>query len=95
MKTWRVFVAIIALGVVIEFLTPILSAKTGILIPLIQKNCGAVPVFIQDIMRVQSSPDPRYWRGFVTCGGSAIAFILAPGFLKIFQGLYHFAHPKK
>lgn len=95
MKTWRIFVALIILGAVVEFLAPILSAKTGVILPLIQRNCGAVPVFIQDIMRVQSQPDPRYWQGTITCGIGFIAFILFPGFLKIFHWLYRFAHPKR
>lgn len=95
MKTWRIFVAIIAVGIIVEFLTPILSAKTGIFIPLVQNNCGAVPVFIQDIITVESSPDPRYWRGFITCGVSGLAFLLMPGFIKIFHWLYRFVHPKK
>jgi hypothetical protein len=94
MKTWRIFVAMIVLGVVVEVLSPIFSAKTGIIIPLIQNNCGAVPVFVQDIMMVNSEPDPRYWRGFMTCGIGVIGFIMMPGFLKVLVWLYHFVHPQ-
>lgn len=94
MKTWRLFVGLIILAGVIEFLTPVLSAKTGIIIPLIQNNCGAVPVFVQDIMAYQTEPDPRYWRGFMTCGVSVIGFILMPGLLKVLHWLYRFVNPK-
>lgn len=95
MKTWRLFVGLIILAGVIEFLTPLLSAKTGIIIPLIQQNCGAVPVFLKDIMAYESAPNPAYWEGFMTCGLSVMVFILMPGFLKISHWLYRFVNPKK
>lgn len=94
MKTWRLFVGLILLAAVVEFLTPMLSAKTGIIIPLIQNNCGAIPVFIQDIITYTTEPDPRYWRGFMTCSLSIIGFILMPGFLKVLHWLYRFVNPK-
>lgn len=95
MKTWRFFVGLIMLAGVIEFLTPLLSTKTGIIIPLIQQNCGAVPVFIKDIIEYETAPNPAYWKGFMTCGLSVIGLILMPGLLKISHWIYRFVNPKK
>lgn len=60
MKTWRLFVGLIMLAGVIEFLTPLLSTKTGVIIPLMQQNCGAIPVFLKDIMAYDTAPNPVY-----------------------------------
>lgn len=95
MKTWRLFVGLIIFAGVIEFLTPVLSAKTGIIIPLIQQNCGAVPVFLKDIMTYKSAPNSAYWEGFMTCGLSFLVFIMMPGLLKISHWIYRFVNPKK
>jgi len=94
MKFWRLFAGLVILAGVVEFLTPLLSAKTGIIIPLIQNNCGATPVFIQDIIAYQTEPNPRYWQGFITCGLSVVGFIVTPGLLKVLHWLYRFMNPK-
>ncbi|MFB6147369.1 MAG: hypothetical protein ABEJ66_00645 [Candidatus Nanohaloarchaea archaeon] len=93
MRYSRALLLVVMLAVFFEFLVPLFSAKTGYLLPLLKNNCGAVPLFLSQVMDYRSTASTAVWRGFVTCGASFLAFLVLPGVLKFLGFTYRLARP--
>lgn len=90
MKTYKVVVLLVALLVFLEYVLPALTQWNGLIIPVISKNCGAVPEFLQQILAVEQAPSELGLRRTITCGISGILFLLVPGFLRFGSWTYRF-----
>jgi len=90
MKTLRIFLVMVLLVAVADYLTPILSARNTLLFSMIRDNCGYVPIFFDQVFNVTSRNSPRVIEGFVRCGAGFIGFLVVPGFLTVFVKIYRF-----
>lgn len=90
MRWLRFFIAMAFLVAGIEILVPLISTKNAFLLPMIRDNCGAVPLFLQNVFTVTAEPDHRLFQGFLKCGTGFIGFLVAPGALTFVMWLYKF-----
>lgn len=88
MKYFRLLILVVAAAVFFELLLPLFSAKTSFLLPILQNNCGAIPVFLQEISDYRTTASVRLWKGFMMCGASFLAFLLLPGVIKFFEYVF-------
>lgn len=89
-KTYKLIIVAIAAVIFLEFAVPALTRWNGLILPVISKNCGAVPKFLQQIMTVKQAPTNLAWRRTITCGIGGILFLLVPGFLRFGSWTYRF-----
>ncbi|MFB6144386.1 MAG: hypothetical protein ABEJ98_03685 [Candidatus Nanohaloarchaea archaeon] len=83
-------IAAAAVVAFVEFALPAITEFNGMILPLLQKNCGAAPEFVSQLMTVEEQPSAEGWRRTITCGVGGIIFLLVPGFLRFGSWLYRF-----
>lgn len=84
------FVLMIILVLAGDLLFQAFSAKNSFLTYLIWDNCGAVPLFLNEVLSVEPGGNPKLLDGFVKCGFGAIGFLVAPGVLTVAVYIFKF-----
>ncbi len=91
MKSARLFISLVILSLVVQYLMPVFGAQNRFLFETARNNCGAVRVVIASVTSpLSSSVGVPELVGVLACGGSLAAFIVLPGILTVVAKLTGF-----